>query len=108
MSINCYIYHARASLYTQSYVQETIQICTELSGNGRNTIILTSGNTLHTSAPDFVYDDKSIKKSTKIHAAQQKRKMAKNKEKIEDEGTSAVSLESVEKKRQMMSAAAMR
>jgi hypothetical protein len=34
--------------------------------------------------------------------------MAKNKEKIEDEGTSAVSLESVEKKRQMMSAAAMR
>ena len=47
MGMNCYIYHARARLYTQSYVQETIQICTELSGNRRDTIILTSGNTLH-------------------------------------------------------------
>jgi len=45
MGMNCYIYHTRASLYTQSYVQETIQICTELSGNRRDTTILTSGNT---------------------------------------------------------------
>ena len=65
MGMNCYIYHTRASLYTQSYVQETIQICTELSGNRRDTIILTSGNTLHTSAPDFVYDKKSIKNRQK-------------------------------------------
>ena len=44
----CFINHTRLSLYTvptQSYVQETIQICTELSGNGRDTIIITSGNT---------------------------------------------------------------
>ena len=47
MGMNCYIYHTKASLYTQSYVQETIQICTELSGTGRDTTILTSGNTLH-------------------------------------------------------------
>ena len=82
MSINCYIYHTRASLYSQSYVQETIQICTELSGNRRDTIILTSGNTLHTSAPDFVYDDKSIKNRQKYMQRSRKGKWRKIKKKL--------------------------
>ena len=47
-------------------------------GNGRDTTILTSGNTLHTSAPDFVYDGKSIKNRQKYMQHSRKEKMAKN------------------------------